>query len=158
MVRLRAWLRWIILNTAVSATNVARGVTPIHALLCADQAAPLDADDLDRLATAAYLTGRDLEFQRILERLHRVHVESGDRPRAARCAFWLAITFLLRGEGGQSNAWTARGQRLVEDRDCVERGYLAVAVAEQQLRDGTRRCGACDRRSGRRDRRVFQRR
>jgi DNA-binding CsgD family transcriptional regulator len=107
-----------------------------HALLCADQATPLDVEDLDCLATAAYLTGRDFEFQRILERLYRVHVESGDRARAARCAFWLAITFLLRGESGRSNAWTARGQRLVEDHDCVERGYLAVAVAEQQLREG----------------------
>src|SRR5688500_12582949 len=32
----------------------------------ADQATALAADDLERLATAAYLTGRDLEFQRIL--------------------------------------------------------------------------------------------
>ncbi len=107
-----------------------------HALLCADQATPLDVDDLDRLATAADLTGRDSEFQRILERLYRVHVESGDRARAARSAFWLSITFLLGGESGRSNAWTARGQRLVQDHDCVERGYLAVAVAEQQLREG----------------------
>jgi ATP/maltotriose-dependent transcriptional regulator MalT len=107
-----------------------------HALRCADQATPLAVDDLDRLATAAYLTGHDLEFQHILERLYRVHLESGDRARAARWTFWLAIESLLRGERGQSNAWTARGQRLVESRDCVERGYLAVAVAEQQLRDG----------------------
>ena len=106
------------------------------ALLCADQATPLDVDDLDRLATAAYLTGRDLEFRANPGTPHRVHVESGDRARAARCAFWLAITILLRGETGQANAWTARGQRLVEDHDCVERGYLAVAVAEQQLREG----------------------
>lgn len=106
------------------------------ALLCADQAAPLDVDDLDRLATAAYLSGRDVEFQRMLERLYRVHVESGDRARAARCVFWLALFFLLRGESGQSNAWTARGQRLVENQNCVERGYLAVAVAEQPLREG----------------------
>jgi ATP/maltotriose-dependent transcriptional regulator MalT len=48
----------------------------------------------------------------------------------------LALTFLLRGEIGQSNAWTARGQRLVENLDCVERGYLAIVVAEQQLREG----------------------
>jgi hypothetical protein len=107
-----------------------------HALLCADRAAPLDVQDLDRLATAAYLTGHDSEFERVLERLYRLHVESGDRARAARCAFWLAITFLLGGESGRSNAWTARGQRLVQDHDCVERGYLAVAVAEQHLRDG----------------------
>jgi DNA-binding CsgD family transcriptional regulator/tetratricopeptide (TPR) repeat protein len=111
-------------------------VDACHALQCADRAAPLEADDLDRLAVAAYLTGRDREYQLILERLYRIHVEADDRPRAARCAFWLAITFLLRGESGRSNAWTARGQRLVEDHDCVERGYLAVAVAEQQLRDG----------------------
>lgn len=106
------------------------------ALLSADHAAPLGVDDLDRVATAAYLTGHDLEFQQFTERLYRVHVESGDRARAARCAFWLAITFLLRGENGRSNAWTARGQRLIEDHDCVERGYLAVAVAEHQLREG----------------------
>ncbi|MGH7578440.1 MAG: LuxR C-terminal-related transcriptional regulator [Longimicrobiales bacterium] len=107
-----------------------------HALRSADQATPLDVDDLDLLATAAYLTGRDLEFLQILERLYRINIESGDGARAARCAFWLAMTFLVRGEGGRSNAWTARGQRLVDGRNCVERGYLAVAVAEQQLREG----------------------
>ena len=107
------------------------------ALHCVDQAARLEADDLDRLATAAYLTGRDVEFQDILERLYRVHVDSGDqRPRAARCAFWLALTHMLRGETGRSNAWTARGEQLVAGLDCVESGYMAIAVAEQQLRDG----------------------
>jgi DNA-binding CsgD family transcriptional regulator len=106
------------------------------AFVSADLSTPLDVDDLDRLATATYLTGRDLEFLRVLERLSRVHLESGDRLRAARSAFWLAVTFMLRGENGRSNAWTARGQRLVEDQDCVERGYMAIAVAEQQLRQG----------------------
>ena len=106
-----------------------------QALLCADQARALQSDDLDRLATAAFLTGHDLEFQRLQERLHRVHTEADDRPRAARCAYWLALFSLLRGEIGPANAWIARGQRLVEDRDCVERGYVLIAVAEQQLRD-----------------------
>ena len=107
-----------------------------QAFLYADQATALQADDLDRLATCACLTGRVLEFQRTLERLHRLLVETDDRPRAARCVFWLALTSLLRGEVGQANAWIARGQRLVEGRDCVERGYVMLAVAEQQLRDG----------------------
>ena len=106
------------------------------ALLCADQAAVLQADDLHRLATTAYLTGRDLEFQHLLERLHRLHLEADDRPRAARCAFWLAVSFLFRGEVGQSNAWVARVERLVEDTECVERGYLALLVAEQRFREG----------------------
>ena len=107
-----------------------------QALLCADQATALEADDLQRLATAAFLTGRDVEFQRLQERLHRVHADADDEARAARCAFWLALFSLLRGEIGPANAWIARGQRLVEDRDCVERGYVMIAVAEQQLRDG----------------------
>lgn len=107
-----------------------------QALHCADQAAALPPDDLDRLATAAFLIGRDDEFQRLHERLHRVHAESDDRPGAARSAHWLALFSLLRGEIGPATAWIARGQRLVEGRNCVERGYVLIAVAEQQLRDG----------------------
>jgi DNA-binding CsgD family transcriptional regulator len=107
-----------------------------HALLRADEATPLEADDLDRLATAAYLIGRELEFQRHTERLHRVHLEADDAERAARCAFWLALSFLFRGDVGQSNAWAARGQRLVQDRDCAERGYMLLATASQQFHGG----------------------
>jgi hypothetical protein len=107
-----------------------------QAFLCADEANPLEAGDLERLATAAYLIGRELEFQRLLERLHRVHLEADNSERAARCAFWLALSFLFRGDVGQSNAWIARGKRLVQDRDCVERGYLLVVVATEQLRGG----------------------
>jgi ATP/maltotriose-dependent transcriptional regulator MalT len=107
-----------------------------EALRSADSATPLDVDDLDRLATAAYLTGREAEFQQILDRLYRAHVAAANRSRAARCTFWLAITYLIRGERGRSNAWVARGQRLVEDGEHIERGYLAIVLAEQQLRDG----------------------
>jgi DNA-binding CsgD family transcriptional regulator len=107
-----------------------------QALLSADAATPLGGDDLDRLATAAFLTGRDAEFQRVQERLHRLHAEANDRQRAARSAFWLAFFFVSRGDLGQSNAWIARGQRLVEGVPCVEQGYLLLPIAEQQLRDG----------------------
>ena len=107
-----------------------------QSLLCADQATALQPDDLDRLAAAAFLTGRDPEFQRLQERLHRIHADADDEARAARCAFWLALFSLIRGEIGPANAWIARGLRLVENRDCVERGYVLIAVAEQHLRDG----------------------
>ena len=107
-----------------------------HALSRADEATPLDAADLDRLATAAYLIGLDDEFQRLIERLHRAHVDAADQPGAARCAFWLGLTFLSRGNTGQANAWIARGHRAVEDRDCLERGYLLLPVAEQELCSG----------------------
>jgi DNA-binding CsgD family transcriptional regulator len=106
------------------------------ALALADEDTPLEAGDLDRLATAAYLTGRDTEFLVLLERLYRLAFESGDRARAARCAFWLGLIFMLFGASGRSSAWAARGQRLVGDSGCVECGYLAVLLAEQQLREG----------------------
>ena len=64
------------------------------AFVAADRQTALLADDLEQLATAAYLTGRDTEFQRGFERLHRLHVETGARTRAARCAFWLGLTLL----------------------------------------------------------------
>ncbi len=107
-----------------------------QSLVSADEATPLQPNDLELLATAAYLTGRAEEFQRIQERLHRVHVEANEPGPAARSAFWLAFTSLLRGEAGLANAWLARGQRLVHDVGCVERGYLAVVVAAQELLSG----------------------
>jgi ATP/maltotriose-dependent transcriptional regulator MalT len=111
------------------------------ALLVADQATALQAHDLDRLATAAYLTGRDLEFHRILERLHRLHVDAGARARAARCAFWLGLTLLFRGQIGQANAWIARGERLIQDEEWVERGYLLVPIAALQVHEGHAQAG-----------------
>lgn len=106
------------------------------ALQRADEVTPLQSDDLERLATAACLSGREAAFLRLVERQYRSYDESGDQVRAARCAFWLALTFLSRGEAGHSNAWAARGQRLVEGQDCAERGYLGLVVAEQQLQEG----------------------
>ena len=111
-----------------------------QALQRADEETPLLSDDLERLATAAYLTGRGAEYDRIQERLHRVHAEANKRGGAARCAFWLALMALLRGEVGKANAWHARGQRLVGEEDCVERGYLMMVTAELQLR--TAECDA----------------
>lgn len=107
-----------------------------RAFSAADRTAPLGPADLERLAISAYLIGRPVEFERGLERLHRLHLEAGDRARAARCAFWLGLSLLLRGEAARSGAWVARGQRLVGSRDCAERGLLLLPLAEQQLRDG----------------------
>ena len=107
-----------------------------HDLLRADQTAPLEIEDLERLATSSWLIGRDLDFERFHERLYRAHVDAGDFARAARCAFWLGLSLLFRGQVGQSNAWVARAQRLVEGRECVERGYLLLLIATQQLREG----------------------
>jgi DNA-binding CsgD family transcriptional regulator len=107
-----------------------------EALRLADQAAPLDSDDLQRLGIVAYLLGRDLEFERYFDRLYRAHLEHGHREHAARAAFWLGLSLLFRGEIAQSNAWIARGQRLVAQHDCVEQGYLLLPGTERILREG----------------------
>jgi DNA-binding CsgD family transcriptional regulator len=102
----------------------------------ADRESSLGVEDLELLATAAYLTGRELEFCGFLERAHHAHLEAGDRARATRCAFWLGLTLVFRGETGQGNAWLTRAQRLVEDHDCAERGYVLLPVAERYLAEG----------------------
>ena len=106
------------------------------ALRLADQTASLGCDDLQRLGIAAYLIGSELEFGRYFDRLHRAQLEQGHPEQAARTTFWLGLTLLFRGEIAQSNAWIARGQRLVENRDCVEHGYLLLPGIERILREG----------------------
>jgi ATP/maltotriose-dependent transcriptional regulator MalT len=105
-------------------------------LSLADQSCPLGAEDLELLGTSAYLTGRDLDFQRIFERTHHAHVAADDQVRAARCGFWLGLSFLLRGEIGPASGWLSRARRLLKSRDCVEQGYLLLPAAQQCLAEG----------------------
>ena len=46
----------------------------------------LDPPDLELLATAAYMLGRDDEWMAVLERAHRRYADAGNRSRAAYCA------------------------------------------------------------------------
>ena len=109
-----------------------------EALSRADQIAPLTAEDLDQLATAAYLIGRDVDYLTLLERAHHAHLAAGENLRAARSAFWLALRLLFRGEPARANGWRARTERLLdrEERDCVEHGYLLLLVAQQHVGAG----------------------
>jgi len=102
----------------------------------AGQESALGAEDLERLATASYLVGREREFLQCLERAHHAHQDAGEGEPAARCAFWLGMRLLLKGEAGRATAWLARARRLVEGRDCVEQGYLLLPVAERLLGEG----------------------
>jgi len=107
-----------------------------RSLSLSDQAAPLGTEDLSLLATAAYLTGREDHFCRLLDRAHRSHLDCGDRPQAARCAIWSGMSFLMRGEVGQANAWFARADRIIGGLDCAEQGWRLTPEAELALGDG----------------------
>ena len=98
------------------------------ALSRADRVVPLRADDLNALATSAYMLGRDEEYVRALERAYRLHRDAGDLLPALRCAFWMGLTLTLRGETGRAGGWLGRALRLLErvGFDCVERGYLLI--------------------------------
>ena len=101
----------------------------------ADRATPLVGHDLELLAMAAYLVGRDEDYLSALERAHQAHLDAGERVRAVRCAFWVGMRLLFRGETGRATGWFARAQRLLEREalECAERGYLLLPVVEQQL-------------------------
>ena len=89
---------------------------------------PLEVEDLERLAIAAHLAGRDEESAQAWERAHVEALRCGAVDRAVRCAFWLGFGLLLRGEVAQSSGWLARGERLVEGSgwDGAGRGFLLV--------------------------------
>ena len=48
-----------------------------RALSLADQAAPLEVEDLELLAMSAYLIGRDDDYLNALERAHQAHLDAG---------------------------------------------------------------------------------
>jgi ATP/maltotriose-dependent transcriptional regulator MalT len=103
----------------------------------ADREAPLETEDLERLATAAYLIGRDAECAAAWARAHHDLLRRGDVARAVRCAFWLAFGLFSHGERARGGAWIERGRRLLDDAgDCVERGYLSLPSAFECLARG----------------------
>jgi DNA-binding CsgD family transcriptional regulator len=104
----------------------------------ADGEGELEPDDLELLARAAYMLGRDDDYVAGLERTHYGHLDAGDVPRAARCAWWIGHCLLFRGDTAPARGWFARGQRLLEreEHDCVERGYLLLPVLFEHLFSG----------------------
>jgi DNA-binding NarL/FixJ family response regulator len=107
-------------------------------LSAADRESPLAPEDLERLAMAAYLVGRDAECDEVSARAHQEWLRLGGTERAVRCAFWLAFSLLNRGELARAGGWLARARRLLDDGqlDCVEQGYLLIPVAIQCLAEG----------------------
>jgi DNA-binding NarL/FixJ family response regulator len=104
----------------------------------ADRAAPLGPDDLERLASAAYLTGRDAESADAWARAHHELLARGEPRRAARCAIWLGFGLLLRGETARASGWMARARRVLADGppDLAEHGFLLWADAFRTIMAG----------------------
>src|ERR687895_56100 len=102
-----------------------------EAFASADLSLVLQAPDLERLATAAYMLGHLEEYVDAMARAHHAHLDAGAARPAARCAFWIGMQLLLAGEVGRGTGWIGRARRLVDDeaQECVEQGYLRLSVA-----------------------------
>jgi DNA-binding CsgD family transcriptional regulator len=109
-----------------------------EALAAADRAAPLDARDIELLATSAYMLGREQEYRELLERAYRGYLDAREPLAAFRCAFWIGVTLELRDERGRAGGWFGRAERLLERErsDCVERGYLLIRRYLEHDADG----------------------
>ena len=69
-------------------------------LVAADEATPLGPEDLELLARAGYMLGRDDDYVSGLERAHHAYLASGESLPAVSCAWWIGHNFLFGGRPG----------------------------------------------------------
>src|SRR4029453_19291747 len=106
-------------------------------LMTADAETPLGAEDLDSLATAAFLVGEDTVCVDALTRAHQGFLERDHPIRSARCAVWLSFAMFERPAlQSQATGWVARARRIFDEcaTDCAERGFLLCAEAFMKVR------------------------
>jgi ATP/maltotriose-dependent transcriptional regulator MalT len=101
----------------------------------ADRETALEPEDLDRVATAAFLIGKDVESEVFRSRAHQAFLDRGEHEAAARSAFWLAFGLLQRRAMAPASGWLTRAERILEDAnvDSVVRGYLLIPQAIQRI-------------------------
>ena len=107
-------------------------------LRAADGEKPLAAEDLERLARAAFLIGLPAESAEAWTRAHQAFLHRDEVQRAASCAFWLAFGLMNQGEQARAGGWLARARRLLEgeQRHSAVQGYLLVPAALQRIFGG----------------------
>lgn len=100
----------------------------------ADADTPLDLDDLEQFALAAYLTGNDEVATRAWTRAHHEAIRRDDSHRAARHAILIGSGLMFRGETAPALGWFARAGRVLEGSDeCAEQAWLVTWEAFAHL-------------------------
>jgi ATP/maltotriose-dependent transcriptional regulator MalT len=108
------------------------------ALSAADDDAPLATEDLELLATTAYLVGEEHRFVELMARVHRETIQTGDAVAAAHAAFWVAFSLFDRGLAAQASGWLRRGEAAlgsIPGRSSAQ-GYLLALRAVQHVAQG----------------------
>ena len=97
----------------------------------------LNGEDLERLAIAAYMLGKDSDCEEAWIAANRVWSERGEAERAAGCAFRNALGLFFRGDLAPAMGWVARGGRLLENRpESVEQAWFEMLTALPRLFSG----------------------
>lgn len=88
----------------------------------------LTTEELYELALAAYLTGKDEESIDLLGSVHHQFLENNKIRQAIRCAFWIGLLLMFRGERARGSGWLSLAHRLVEERqyEGPESGLLLI--------------------------------
>jgi class 3 adenylate cyclase len=95
-------------------------------LSAADTAQPLEPEDLDRLADAAWWTGQLGTCIAVRERAYAAYVSSGRGRSASVVAAELARNHFAKGDAAIGSAWLSRAERLAADHPgTLEAGYVA---------------------------------
>ena len=100
-----------------------------EAFVRASEAVPLNTDDLDALAVAAWRLGRGKESVRAAERVF-TQLARTDPQSAAMKAVELGLAWLNRGDLNISQGWMSRAHRLLDSApESPTHGYLAYLDA-----------------------------
>ena len=99
-------------------------------LSAAHREGQLAVEDLERLAVAAYMVGRDDACEEAWIAAHHAWLGRGEAERAARCAFWQALGLFFRGDLAP-----AADRRGIEERPRRARGRAANFPLGQEMWD-----------------------
>jgi class 3 adenylate cyclase/predicted negative regulator of RcsB-dependent stress response len=103
----------------------------------ADALDSLGAEDLERLAQAAWWVGRLDDAIAAKERAYAAYLARGEPRRAAVAALALAQDYFGKLAHAIGAGWFSRGERLLKDEgDCAEQGYLTLMYAMSAVEMG----------------------
>ena len=108
------------------------------ALSAADEEHPLPGEQLERLAVAAFVIGRDDETVAVRGRAYQDYLDRGMPDAALRCGFWIGFQLQNAGEWAQAAGWVSRLRRLLPECDSTDviGVMLEVPSAVQQMVSG----------------------
>ncbi len=98
----------------------------------------LEPEDLERLAEAAWWTGKLDESIERRERAYSAWLEGGEKRRAALMAVFISQDLFNKAALERATGWFANAERLLADEpESVEHGYLAVTRALTAMVEGS---------------------